>query len=69
MKIKTEAYDVYGHLLPIAEYDVQSSFFVDPSPDFPFVLGLWIDKGPSPRGGRIIEPIYLTAEQKQSLSS
>lgn len=69
MKIKTEAYNVYGELLPLAEYKVVSSFACsmpenDTDPPFPepVVLGLWIKL----EGMRAL-PIYLTQEQRDKL--
>lgn len=66
MKIKTSAYSVFEELLPLATYEVVSSFACEPSPTGgpPFILGLWVA---DPPGSTKVTPIYLTQKQKDTL--
>ena len=72
MKIKTEAYDVYGAPLPEQEYEAVSSFVCsmtkdDKNPPFPepVVLGLWTKLESTTRA----LPIYLTQKQVDKLKA
>lgn len=59
MKLKTPAYDALDNLLPETEYEVVSAFTCEGT----YVLGFWVQGE-----GNLVEPRYLTEEQRNALT-
>ena len=61
MILEFEAYDAYDDLLPLQQWDVQSSFECNVEP---YVCGVWVKtKTPGTEYLNQVIPLYLTKEQ------